>query len=534
MDNRSITEQIKKMAPALQEAWSALPFAGGRLLVVSMGVFSVQGVVLSRRTGGVLEVVRFVEVAFDTSVRSPKVKMARLMEALGPVPARDVLIVTGEVQFFSADMPELPKRKFGRTDADKLKEAAKWEIAPFLDYPSEGALLSLLRLPKIDEDEEMEEELAKRPAFIFAVSRTAYGNLERLCKAHKKRLIGVLPEESFAFAAGLELEKNGVCLLIDWRMYEVLGALVHNGSPVRVHREPIQGGEEGPDAISRLIHELLGEKPQVDEIIIGGEKAEGANLEDVFTPGSGARARIWNMEDDLHLVELMRGAKQKHCPGTLPPRYMAAMGAAQHYASGKKSGITIDNSVSLKTRLKENVHTLPLVMIGVLLLGMGGEYLYLKQKLFRLEHGIVSFEEQKKELQKAANSESSLKKKYLRLKDKKRDLQKKEDLLLKDIPARRQVLGELIKEITERTPADIMLEKFYQFSDIVYFIEGTSAGSSSITQYVVDLKGAPTVRECRLERSRQGVSKGKDSGSRAGRARSYQFTIRLRLEDPHG
>ncbi|MCK4691001.1 MAG: hypothetical protein KAT20_04290, partial [Desulfuromonadales bacterium] len=150
------------------------------------------------------------------------------------------------------------------------------------------------------------------------------------------------------------------------------------------------------------------------------------------------------------------------------------------------------------------------------------------------EHGIVSFEEQKKELQKAANSESSLKKKYLSLKDKKRDLQKKEDLLLKDIPARRQVLGELIKEITERTPADIMLEKFYQFSDIVYFIEGTSAGSSSITQYVVDLKGAAIVRECRLERSRQGVSKGKDSASSADRAGSYQFTIRLRLEGPHG
>ena len=511
-----------RLTPLLQQALAALPGLNRRLLVISLGDFAVQALVLAKGTAGP-EVVRFAEVTFDTSVRNVRTRLARIMESLGPEPARQVLIVSPEVRFVAAEVPAPPRRRFGRGSLP-LTEGARWEIAPFLDFPSERALLGVSLLPRngagpLNEpaDEPAPEGPPRRPAWVFALDRQYYDSLKRACHEHKKRLIGVLPEEIFAWAlAGPDRE--GSALLIDWRLYEILGTLTRDGKPVRVLREPIRGGEPDNEVLTRVVAELLHEAGEVSEVLIGGPQAEKADLSQLFSGHGGPLVRKWSSEQDL----LFAAAS-----GPLPARYLSLLGAAAAWtaAGPKAGGALIDASKPLPMLIREHVHTLPLVLLSLLALGLGGQYLHLKQKTYRLESKTAQLTEQKKTLEEAAAAESRLKNRYQDLKERKSELARKNELLAGGLQERhRQLLG-LLQDLTTRIPGDIRLSRLSQFSDRVFFIEGTTLHYPAITECVVSLKESPLVEKCQLEKStRQGEE----------REASYTFTIRLRLEERHG
>ncbi len=512
-------ELTGRLTPLLQRALAATPGLNRRLLVISLGDFAVQALVLAKGAAGP-EVVRFAEVTFDTSVRNVRTRLTRLMESLGPEPARQVLIVSPEVRFLAADLPDPPRRRFGR-GAVPLTEGARWEIAPFLDFPSERALIGVTLLPR-DETDELTDEPAeegppRRPAQIFALDRQFFDTLKRACREHKKRLLGVLPEETFAWAlAGRD--KEGSALLVDWRMYEIHGALSFEGRPRRLLREPIQGGEPEGEVLTRLIGELLHDAGKVSEIVIGGPQAESADLNQLFGDWNGPTVRKWTSEQDLLFAA---------AAGPLPARYLGLLGAAAAMTTGgrKAGGALIDTSKPLPILMKEHVHTLPLVLLGLLAMGLGGQYLLLKQKTYHLVNKTAQLTEQKKALEEAAANESRHKGRYQALKDKQRQLKRKNDLLSGGLASRHQQTLSLLQELTTRIPGDIRLNRFTQFSDRVYFIEGTTLHYPAITECVVSLKESPLVEKCQLEKSSR---QGED------REASYTFTIRLRLEKRHG
>lgn len=516
------SQATARLTPLLQQALAALPGFNRRLLVISLGDFAVQALVLTKGAAGP-EVVRFAEVTFDTSVRNVRTRLARIMEALDDETAGQVLIVSPEVRFVAAEVPDPPKRRFSRSPA--LAEGARWEIAPFLDFPSERALIGLSLLPTggaahPDERPEApaEEGPPRRPAWIFALDRQFYDTLKRACREHKKRLLGVLPEEAFGWAL-TGPDKEGAALLIDWHLYEVLGALTRDGKPVRVLREPIRGGEPDHRVLARVIDELLHDTSEVSEVIIGGgPQSEQADLGQLFDGHGGPLVRKWSSEQDLLFAA---------AAGPLPARYLGLLGAAAAWtaAGPKAGGALIDVSKPLPVLVREHVHALPLALLGLLALGLGGQYLHLKQKTYRLENQTIQLSEQKKSLGEAAAAESRLKSRYRDLKERKSELARKNELLAAGLQERhRQLLG-LLQDLTTRIPGDIRLSRLSQFSDRIFFIEGTTLHYPAITECVVNLKESPQVEKCQLEKStRQGEE----------RQASYTFTIRLRLEERHG
>ena len=531
MENRSISSQFRTVAGAFKKARAMVPFLKHPVLVVVMGPFSVQGIVVERKDAARFTISRFLEVSFEASVRSPKARMARLMESLGTIGAKDVLVVTEEVRFLAADLPLLPARRFGGMDMEKLKEGARWEIAPFLDYPAENALINLVLLPEQDGDDFdtggfSDEATSRRPALIFAVAPSVYAGFAAICKAYNKRLIGLMAEESFAFASGDGFEQEKDILVMECRIHDIFGALIRNGLPIRFQRNAIEGGETVGSAIQRLSMELGEDSYAVEEIVVGGEYAEKGVFPEIPFGKNHAPIRAWCVEDDLPFLQDQ---------GPLPARYMAGMGAVLNFFDKKEKQIRIDDSVPFRTRLKENVHTLPLVLLIVFMIGIGGAYAHLTHKRTDLQQRIASLETEKKKLKADADNESSLKTRYRRLKNEKAKIRQKTDLILKIMPGQNQKIVGLLDGIVGETPADIHLGRLYQFSDVIFFVEGRTVNFSSITQYVVNLKNLPIVKEVRLENSQEteaSAAAGKKTRNRALNSPTavYQFSIRIRLE----
>jgi hypothetical protein len=518
LSQTSLKELADRLSPALRRVLAAMPWGGRRLLVIGLGDLAARALVLTKGAAGP-EVVRFAETTFDTSMRNMRTRLARIMEALGPDPARQVLVVLPEVRFLAAELSVPPRRRFRA--ATPLTEEARWEIAPFLDFPSERALVRVALAPRDDEaypaDVPDSGETPRQPAFIFALDRHIHAGLKGACREHKKRLLGVLPEEAFAWAmAGPTARETAV--LIDWRLHDIQGALIRDGQPRRVLREPVQAGEVPRDVLARLTDELLLEDGGNENIVIGGPQAEQIDPETLLADGNGPPVRTWDSEQDLLFAS---------SPGPLPARYLGLLGAAAVVGMGgrKAASALIDDRKPLPVRIREHVHTLPLILLGLLGLGLGGEYLYMKQQVYRLEHDTVELSAKKKTLEKAVAGEERLKKRFQDLKDNQYQLRRKSDLLSGGLAQRRDRLLRLLGELTVRVPGDIRLTRFRQFSDRVYFVEGVTAHYPAITECVVRLKGSPLIEKCQLEKSsRQGDE----------RTPSYDFTIRLRLEKRHG
>ena len=216
------------------------------VLIAVLGDFAVQGILVECAGTKRFKVLRYLEVPLETSVSRPRAKIARLMEALEDTPAKEMLVVTGDVQMLAAELPAPRTSRFRANGIEPLRQGARWEVAPFLAYPPEKALVSVLVLERseeedLDQDDEFMEDVPLRvPALVFAYSQSAYTNLERICRAYKKKLIGVMPGESFVFAAESDMETGHASMLLDCRLHEVLGALVKNGRPAGVVREPIE------------------------------------------------------------------------------------------------------------------------------------------------------------------------------------------------------------------------------------------------------------------------------------------------------
>jgi Tfp pilus assembly protein PilO len=501
------------------------------VLIAVLADFSVQGILGEPLRGKRFKVLRYLEIPLETSVSRARAKLARLMEALDVAAARDVIVVTDEVQMLAADLPQPTRSLFKGRGKDTLREGARWEVAPFLAYPAEKAMVSVLPLERDEEDEEeldereglLEGEASRSPCLVFALPRNVYENLERACKAFNLRLLGVMPGESFLFGVESDMDPGQVTLIMDWRVHEVLGAMVRAGRPGGILREPVVAGDDGRAARSRLIEGLrAGREMVIDEIILGGERAEQESGGDTEEEELGNPARLWSTRDDLAFVE---------SPAPLPARYLTGMGAAASLIDPLARSVRIDNRTPLRSRVRSKIHALPLVLIILLLLGMGAEYLYMRHRHQALETSIVALTETRETLEQKVQNEAAQKKRFNRLRQKKSEVEEKIRMLDHTLPARTEHVVELFEGIIEHTPGTAVLRRIEQFSDEVYYIHGSTMEYASISQFVVDLNRLALTRSCRLEKSvgQAAVRTGTDR-SRSGPAR-YDFIVQVRLTE---
>ncbi|MFW5735493.1 MAG: PilN domain-containing protein, partial [Oceanidesulfovibrio sp.] len=463
---------------------------------------------------------------------TPRAKLVRLLKAWGGVPAKDVILVTTEFHSILADLPRPSGKRLTPEGEQMLLAAGRFEIASYLDYPAEEAMLAILRLPETEEAEVFADagEPARFPALLFALNGRSYQQLKALCAALKMRLRGVAPEESFAFASQGDscpmfkgcllddgLEDAEVSVLMNMLDSHGMGALLVNGKAAAFARYDFGGEEDTAEGVAALTDEL-GRllPPGLDRppsgILVGGKRVEEETAEALAPASLPAPLRIWDAASDLDV----------ECPGPLPRRYMAELGAAAQYVS-RSEHLIVDDHIPIKTRVVRHPLSGPILTLVVFGLLVFVDYEFKKHKVVALETTIAALQEDKTALEEKAKSGSGMMEQYESLKDEKNELEREIELLTQGLRNREVLQCALFAGLASRTPLQIQLRRVSQFSESAWRVEGAALRYTDITTFVVDLKALPMVEQCRLESSSEQPAKD------GAISTTYTFTLRLRL-----
>ena len=136
---------------------------------------------------------------------------------------------------------------------------------------------------------------------------------------------------------------------------------------------------------------------------------------------------------------------------------MTGMGAAVSLTDATARSVRIDNRIPLKARIRKKIHTLPLVLIALLLLGMGTEYAFMKNRHGGLKASIAALNSRMNMLQAKVNDEEAQKRRFNQLRDRQKEIEEKIQMLDKTLPERNVHLAELFKELIDNTPPDAVL-----------------------------------------------------------------------------
>ncbi len=507
---------------------------GNTLMVAVLEEFSARGVLVRKKAKGQVELLRFLEVVFEQSIDSPKLRLAHLFKQWGAISTKKLLIVSDEFTSTTAELPKPQKvGRFGKKKAqDALKVAARFEISPFLDYPSHEAMVSVYvpPSPKGEFDEYGLDDSTTMQAIIFALHEKSYENYEQVCASLKMKLVGVMPHEVFAFAhcapqsATMDVKLMSVDnersrILVNWRPYDALVALAVNNMPVSFQHHEFASEDSAIESTLSMVDELVEEyegnfkaKPL---IILGGEGGEQnwRALVEEYAPE--AEVKRWDVEFDLPDVQ---------SPGVVPARYMTALSAASQALCKHCHGLAVDNHVPLHTKIIAHPLALPAMILAFFIFCMGMEASWLKYRVLDTENTIASLEEEKKALDAEVKKGQDAVAKFNALSQEQRQVKQHIELLDTGLLDRQYLLRGFLAGLMDVTPDSIQLNDIQQFSDQVWFLEGLAQRYDVISRYVVQLKNLPMVRQCRLEKSSQMTAKD-------GEDVYFSFSLQIRLEE---
>ena len=504
---------------------------GGKLLVVVMEEFSVRGVLVRKKAKGGLELLRFLEVPFETSVSNPKLKLAHLFKAWGEIPAKQLLIVTDEFTCAPAELPKPKPSKFAPHKAEAaLKAAAQYEIGPFLEYPAAEAMIAVyVQPPRPDElDEFGIDESTTLHTLVFAYHAKSYNVLKQVCDNLKIKLVGVVPQEIFAFAKGGEEDAIEACLvddeqapkvMVNWRAYDAVAALVVDDVPTAFVQRHFEAEESVVEALMDAVGDACAESvaPLDKEplILLGGEGAEQEWRESLKEAAPGANVKGWDAAVDLCSV---------HSPGPVPARYMTALTAAQHATHKDGGAALVNDRVPFAVKAVAHPLAVPAMVLLAFFLCLGADFGWLKLKTASMESTVAELEERKETVQAAADSKSGVLSKFDALKKQQREVKNKIDLVENQLAGRHELMQAFFAGLIDETPNTIQLSSIRQFSEQVWFLEGVAQRYDVVSKYVVQLKNLPMTKQCRLESSSEKV------GAEAGEG-VCRFSLRIRLEE---
>ncbi len=539
-----------------------LSSSGASVLALALGETTCQGMAV-QLAGTRLKVLRFAEVAIDAPPRRVRPRILALLDKLdatGPA-IRDVVIISPEAQGVAVELPPVhgKKKQIQRAQAAR-EETARNEVAKMLDYPVDMALVSHvpLALPAdltfdFEEHEELEDVL--QPGMCFAVSRKHYATVENVLKESKKRLLGILPPEAFAFATGQA--HKAACVLPKGK--EPLGDEAWDGDPTEPARclvhvgamelhgarlgcegverfavEPLHPGESITTALPRLLPQLS-EPYEVISIMVGGvqpgeepgpdmqpvPEAEAllTSLTEPSKPFAIERLAFFGAPGEMELLE---------APGPISPRYMAPAGAAAAALARDKglNSLLLHSRVPLTRRVSGNAYFLPICIVGLAMLGMGAAQAFTIGQTKTLQVAMSALEERKQGIQAQVDQKNRLEG---QIKSLRRDISQQQAtkaLLEGELAQRTYRQALLLRGLVADTPQDVMLTRFEQLSHTSYTLEGVGMNSVSISQYLLQLRNTSIVKDTRLVQTTpaRASSDSPDMDLLA-------FTIRIQLEE---
>ncbi len=542
----SLPKRERETAMALKDIFSRLGASatsvkggmgqkgGNTLMVAVLEEFSARGVLVRKKSKGQIELLRFMEVAFEQSIDSPKLRLAHLFKQWGAISTKKLLVVSDE---FTSTIAELPKpQKMGRFGKKKaqnaLNVAARFEINPFLDYPAHEAMVSVYvpPSPKGEFDEYGLDDSTTMQAIIFALHEKSYESLEQVCASLKMKLVGVMPHEVFAFAHCapqgstmdvklMSVDNERPRILVNWRPYDALVALAVNNMPVSFQQHEFASEDSAIESTLNMVDELVqdyeGNFKTQPLIILGGEGGEQNWRTLVGEYAPNAEVKRWDVEFDLPDVQ---------SPGVVPARYMTALSAASQALCKYCHGLAVDNHIPLHTKIVAHPLALPAMILAFFIFCMGVEASWLKYQVLDSENTIAALEEDKKVLDAAVKKGQDAVARFNALSQEQRIIKQQTQLLDTGLLDRQYLLRGFLAGLMDVTPESVQLNDIQQFSDQVWFLAGSAKQYEAVSRYVVQLKNLPMVRHCRLEKSSQMTSK-------EGEEVYFSFSLQIRLEE---
>ncbi|MFI3270997.1 MAG: PilN domain-containing protein [Pseudomonadota bacterium] len=513
--------------------------SGGTLLVVVLEEFTVRGILVRKKLKGDFEVVRYLDVMFEHSMDSPRLKLAHLFKQWGKVDANRALVVTNEFISTQAELPR-PKKvnRFNRYKAEAtFKALAQFEIAPFLDYSVNQAMVSVYvpPTPKGEYEDFGIDESDTVNATIFSMQRRTYDLINQVCKSVSLKLVGVMPEEIFAFshctsgvtgidACLLEGDDLKPRILVNWRGSDAIVALLVNNSPISFQQEFFQVDRPPLESLMALVErttfdyaDVLTDSPKV---ILGGESAEKDWESSLSEIAPDAKVSRWDIAADLPAMESL---------GKVPARYMTAATAAFHATRKEQSSLLINDYTPITSRIVRHPLALPILVLFMAIGLLGLDAAWLEYKIHDMKAVVADVEQQKKDLDAEVKKGDAANKKYSDTKASIRSAEDKIDLIEKGLRAKQFSLQAFFAGLIKATPPSIQLNSVRQFSDRMWTIEGSGQRYDIISWYVVELKNLPNVQQCRLEKANQVAASNAKDKSNTGIL--YSFTLQVILEE---
>ncbi|MCK4518837.1 MAG: hypothetical protein KAU12_01840 [Candidatus Omnitrophica bacterium] len=484
-------------------------FKKNEILVIDFSNDAIKAIVVKKEGEKVVVLAKAEAHRPRTAGRALQIEdVSELLENLKKYPKR-VVLVSSEVKFLSGELPISPDMKIS---SDKLREAVRWEAQPYLDFSvSEGLFGCQLQKNSSSVKKGFSKEINKSqkttPVFITAISKEEYSYLKDVCKRCGLILEGIYAgETAFAYSVNCLSGTKAKRVILNFKRNSIAGALLNSGSPVVFQSAPF-------DAVEKLVSELAAGAEKITEVIITGSQDE--RVEGVINRLKRSlrfSIRQWRPQADIF------GYQVKNFP-RISPRFAACAGAVlQELNISHKNKLAISDRISLVKLLKLKIHILPLIAVGIVVVGILSHYLYIKSSFWQDSLSIKKLEIERNELKANMSILKGLKFEI-------KDSCKKRRYIKEVLPARHRALLGLFDGITGEIPGDIILDKISQDSANTFFLEGSGLSAGSITAFVGSLERLAVSREARLESINE---KKADVGD--ANLFLYKFRIRVDLE----
>ena len=436
--------------------WKHLP---GRVLSMELADHAIRAVVLEK-TGSRVSVVH--AAAKERTGAGIAGDIEALTGALGGYKGNAV-VVSDRVRFLAG---ELAFKDADKLSQEKIDEAAKWEIEPFLDFPSQHSLFSCRLQTGLKRKDAV-------PALIFAMHREEYTSISDHFKKSGMQLhCAYAPEAALACAAPVPKKAENT-IVLDHGAAGLKGVVLTPDGPAVFQDQPMTAQESGRDELLRnMIYDLEALAGGSGEIILTGESASMG-----FTGPLGTESEPVSIWDHTVYDALEKGP----LAGGFGPEYAMATGAGLQYLGCCGQDIPgVTDRVALTRTLQElfrkNKRLAPGLAAGVLIAIMAVHFTFTKVAISGYSSRINGLKAQQAKLLKPVKEKEKLARDLAGIKE-------KQSYLETVLNGSNGNLINLLGAVSGQIPKDVVLSRIYYKTATMYCIEGNALFGQSISAF---------------------------------------------------
>jgi len=499
----------------------------GDILAIDLDREAVRAVVVSSR-GRSSIVTQAAETSIDTGFggmveHGPAIDAA--LAALGGSPPKRVIVVASHARSFTCDL-SLPLSQAQKLGREKLEHAARWEIEPYLDFPSSEALVSVA-IPRHQPSSFASKTTTLQ---VCVAPRELYSAIESACQARGLKLLRLYPPDTaFAYAgaaAGGEgrLEavvslRNGATSAAIMRGQE---ALLFRSIPAIVGNDP-SSIDELVWAIADTLRDFTEAAGLPERVLLTDAGAAIPALPEQVKLQSGIEAAVWS-------TAYTSGMVKSEC-GSIGPQFATAIGGALQelgICGSQKHGV--DNRVPMTHALRSNVRAAAITLIIVLGGGLSFHYYSVRTRLSGLESKCSKLQYREEDLKlrqaKAASEQRKIEQKKAAIEKARRETE-----WINRVADARPAAAVLLEGLRETIPYDVVLYSVEQVAEREFQVSGWGWRAGSVSEFQEKVQKAAWSEFVSpggiYEKEIDGAG---DSAEGKPKFLTYQFTMTIRLK----